>query len=119
VGCAICYNYVDLRLRNDTDVTFQLRVQVGERYLEGEVQADRPLPYAYSVYARGERFCRHAGQWFRRNEIWRDVIDRRPGGGRAGQAQLRAGHLRLGGDVGERERKTAGSSDIRVSGANN
>lgn len=79
VGCAIYYNYVDLRFRNDTDVTFQLRVRVGERYLEGEIRADHALPHSYSVYAKDERFFRHGDDWFRQNEIWRDVIDRRTG----------------------------------------
>lgn len=79
VGCAVYYNYVDLRFRNDTDATFQLRTRVGERYLEGELRADRPQPYSYSVYAKDESFFQQGGDWFRRNEIWRDVIDRRSG----------------------------------------
>ncbi|MGI8459731.1 MAG: VanW family protein [Propionibacteriaceae bacterium] len=79
VGCAVYYNYVDLRFRNDTDTTFQLRVGVGERYLEGELRCATPLPHSYSVVAVGEGFDLVDGQWFRHNEIWRDVIDRRTG----------------------------------------
>ncbi|WP_237706751.1 VanW family protein [Kribbella flavida] len=79
VGCSIVYNYVDLQFRNDTDRTFQLRVGVGERYLEGEIRADAPVPWSYRVFARGERFLRAGAQYFRRNEIWRTVIDRRTG----------------------------------------
>ncbi|GAB3916590.1 hypothetical protein GCM10011575_25030 [Microlunatus endophyticus] len=79
VGCAVYYNYVDLRFRNDTDATFQLRTRVGTRYLEGDLRADRALPYSYSVCARDEDFVRRGDDWFRRNEIWRDVIDRRSG----------------------------------------
>ncbi|HEY5821092.1 MAG TPA: VanW family protein [Propionibacteriaceae bacterium] len=79
VGCTIYYNYVDLRFRNDTEATLQIRVRVGEKYLEGEIRADRPLRHSYSVYAQNERFFTHDGSWFRRNEIWRDVTDRRTG----------------------------------------
>ncbi|GAA3641935.1 VanW family protein [Microlunatus ginsengisoli] len=79
VGCTIYYNYVDFRFRNDTDATFQLRVRVGERYLEGELRADRPIPHSYRVYARHESFFARDDRWFRRNEIWRDLIDRRTG----------------------------------------
>lgn len=79
VGCAVYYNYVDLRFRNDTDAVLQLRVSVGERYLEGELRSDRELPCSYSVYAKDERFEQYEDDWFRRNEIWRDVIDRRTG----------------------------------------
>jgi vancomycin resistance protein VanW len=79
VGCAVYYNYVDLRFRNDTEVAFQIRVGVGDRYLEGELRAAAPIPHSYSVYARNERFDQHDGRWFRSNQIWRDVIDRRTG----------------------------------------
>ncbi|HEU4676395.1 MAG TPA: hypothetical protein VFS29_10425, partial [Motilibacteraceae bacterium] len=33
----------------------------------------------YKVFARGEQFLRHEGRVFRRNEIWRRVVDRRTG----------------------------------------
>ena len=79
VGCSIVYNYVDLVVRNDTAVTFQLLVAVGERYLEGDLRADRPLERSYRVFARDEQFLRYDGEHFRRNEIWRTVIDTRTG----------------------------------------
>lgn len=88
VGCAVYYNHVDLQFRNDTNATFQLRVQVGERHLEGEIRADRPVPHSYRVFARDEAFVQVAGDWFRRNEIWRTVIDRRTG------IHLREEHLK-------------------------
>ncbi|WP_020393424.1 VanW family protein [Kribbella catacumbae] len=79
VGCSIVYNYVDLQFRNDTDQTFQLRVGVGERYLEGEILAEQPPRSSYRVFARNERFLRAGTQHYRRNEIWRTTIDRRTG----------------------------------------
>ena len=79
VGCSIVYNYVDLVVRNDTDLTFEVAVRVGERYLEGELRADRRPPYSYSVHARDEQFLRYGGKVYRRNEIWRTVVDRRTG----------------------------------------
>jgi vancomycin resistance protein VanW len=79
VGCSIVYNYVDLSVRNDTDLTFQLFARVGERYLEGEIRADRAPQHSYQVGARDEQFLRYGEEHFRRNEIWRTVIDRRTG----------------------------------------
>ncbi len=79
VGCSIVYNYVDLVVRNDTDTTFQLYVGVGPRYLEGELRAADELDHSYRVSARAEEFVRSRGRVFRRNEIWRSVIDRRTG----------------------------------------
>ncbi len=79
VGCSIVYNYVDLVVRNDTDATFQLFTKVGERYLEGELRVDRDLSHSYKVFARNEQFILSDQGYFRRNEIWRSVIDRRTG----------------------------------------
>jgi vancomycin resistance protein VanW len=79
VGCSIVYNYVDLVVRNDTPHTFQILTRVGERYLEGDLRAGRPLDRSYRVYARDEQFLRHRGEHFRRNEIWRTVVDKRTG----------------------------------------
>jgi len=79
VGCSIAYNYVDFVVRNDTSATFQLLVRVGERYLEGELRTDREPAHSYRVAARDEHFLRFGGEYYRRNEIWRTVIDRRTG----------------------------------------
>jgi vancomycin resistance protein VanW len=87
-GCSIVYNYVDLQFRNDTDSTFQLRIGVGERYLEGELRADREQAASYKVFARNERFYRLGDEYFRANEIWRTVIDRRTGN-TVGEERLR------------------------------
>jgi len=79
VGCSIVYNYVDLAFRNDTEQVFQVRVEVGARYLSGRLLADTTPEHSYRVEARDEAFLRHEGRVFRRNEIWRRVIDRRTG----------------------------------------
>lgn len=79
VGTSIVYNYVDFTFRNDTDTTFQILVAVGDRYLEGELRADAPMAHSYKVFARDEQFIKSGDDVFRRNEIWRTVIDRRTG----------------------------------------
>jgi vancomycin resistance protein VanW len=78
-GCSIVYNYVDLQLRNDTTSTFQLRTSVGDRYLEGDLRVSEEQPHSFRVYAANERFYRLRGEYFRANQIWRTVIDRRTG----------------------------------------
>jgi vancomycin resistance protein VanW len=78
-SCSIVYSYVDLQVHNPTRSTFQLRVRVGERYLEGELRADREQERSYHVEARHERFYRLRGELFRANELWRRVVDRRTG----------------------------------------
>lgn len=72
-GAAIFYNYVDLVLYNPTDRHFQLKLNVGEQQLEGELLCDQIREYRYHVYQREHRFVRDGGRVFRENEIWRDV----------------------------------------------
>ena len=75
VGCSIVHNYVDLVVRNDTELTFQLRVGVGGTHLHGALLSDHPLEHRYRVEARDERFERDRGTVHRSNEIWRVLLD--------------------------------------------
>jgi len=83
VGCSIVWNYVDLVVRNDTDVTFVVHTWVDDRHLRGELRADQPVPHSYRVEARDEEFVRLGlpgdDRVWRRNEIWRSLVDRRTG----------------------------------------
>lgn len=78
-GASVFYNYVDLRLRNDTDATFQLGVWLTDRDLEGRFRADRELPLAYHVYEVGHRFERDGDAVVRCNEVRRRSVDRATG----------------------------------------
>jgi vancomycin resistance protein VanW len=79
VGCSIVWNYVDLVVRNDTGLTLQLHTWLEDRHLRGELRADRPVEHSYKVEARDEEFVRVGDRVWRRNEVWRTLIDRRTG----------------------------------------
>ena len=79
VGCTIVDNYVDLAVRNDTELTFQLRAWVDDHHLRGELRSDRPTPCTYVVEARDEEFVRGHDGVYRRNEIWRRALARDTG----------------------------------------
>jgi vancomycin resistance protein VanW len=83
VGCSIVWNYVDLVVRNDTDLTFQVHTWLDDKHLRGELRADRLPEHSYRVEARDEEFVRlgppDEDRVWRRNEIWRTSIDRRTG----------------------------------------
>lgn len=78
-GASVFYNYVDLRLFNPTRQTFQIRVWLTDNHLKGAVFTDREWPCAYHVEERNHAFLRQGGKHYRRNEIWRLVIDKRTG----------------------------------------
>ncbi|MBI6946506.1 VanW family protein [Pseudomonas koreensis] len=80
-GAAIFYNYVDLVLHNPTDRSFQLKLNVGDTQLEGELLCDRVREYRYHVFQEGHRFVREGERVYRENEIWREVREK----GRVGE----------------------------------
>lgn len=73
-GAAIFYNYIDLVLYNPTDKCFQLRLNVSEHQLEGELLCDQPRQYSFHIYQKNHQFIRQNDVVYRHNEIWRDVL---------------------------------------------
>lgn len=69
-GAAIFYNYVDYRFRNDTSDTFQVRVWLTEKTLEGELRCDRDLEFKYRVHEKHHAFIKIGERFYRSNQIW-------------------------------------------------
>ena len=78
-GTSISYNYIDYRVRNDTDSTCQLLLWVDGEYLCGELRATEPLPHTFHIHAENEYFSREGGVVYRNGQVYRDVIDRDTG----------------------------------------
>ncbi|MCR8642670.1 VanW family protein [Paenibacillus sp. N1-5-1-14] len=78
-GASVFYNYIDLRMHNPTDQTFQFRVWLTDEHLRGVVFSDQQLCYSYHIKEKKHRFSRVGEKTYRENEIWRDVIDKRTG----------------------------------------
>ena len=78
-GTSITYNYLDYRVKNNTDNTYQLVTWVDGEYLRGELRALRRQSYSYHVHAVGEHFSREADGIYRCGEVVCDKIDRRTG----------------------------------------
>ncbi|MFW9080176.1 VanW family protein [Pseudomonas sp. P2757] len=75
-GAAIFYNYVDLVLHNPTHRRFQLKLNVAQTQLEGELLCDQAREFRYHVFQEAHRFVRDGGRVFRENEIWREVREK-------------------------------------------
>ncbi|MDB5084099.1 MAG: vancomycin resistance protein, partial [Bacilli bacterium] len=75
-GATCSYNYIDLQIRNDTDRTFCLNLDLTDTHLIGEWRTDLPLSRTYQVYEKNHRFTQeYWGGYARHNEIWRKVFD--------------------------------------------
>jgi vancomycin resistance protein VanW len=75
-GATVFFNYVDLRLANETDRTLQLRVWLTDDEVRGEIRSDHAWPHAHRVVERNHRFVREPdGTVNRENELWRLTLD--------------------------------------------
>jgi len=73
-GATVFYNYRDYQFANNTDHTFQINLWFTDKCLEGELRIDAELDYAYHVIEKDHQFLKIDGQFYRKNEIWRDKI---------------------------------------------
>lgn len=93
-GTSICFNYLDYRVRNDTDRAYQLLVWVDGEYLRGEVRSDSSQPLRYHIRTEGEGFVLEDGTVYRVGRVLRDVVD--PVTGNLLERQLlRTNHARV------------------------
>ena len=93
-GTSITYNYLDYRVRNDTDNTYQLITYVDGEYLRGELRALRPQTYSFHIHVDGERFVREADGIYRCGTVVRDKTDRRTGR-LVAQQTIRTNHAKI------------------------
>lgn len=73
-GATVFYNYRDYQFRNNTEHTFQINLWFTDKCLEGELRIDTELDYGYHVIEKDHQFLKIDGQFYRKNEIWRDKI---------------------------------------------
>jgi vancomycin resistance protein VanW len=78
-GASVFYNYIDLRFHNRTDQAIQFKVWLTNDHLKGSVHIAEEWPYSYHVFEKNHAFLRAGGKNYRKNEIWRDVIDKKTG----------------------------------------
>jgi len=93
-GTSIMYNYLDYRLRNDTDKCYQLLVYVDGEYLCGELRCEKPQRLKYHIYSDGEHFERENDTVFRCGRVIRKTIDKTTGN-TINQETIRVNHAKV------------------------
>ena len=72
-GATVMYNYRDLRFYNPTNQTFQLKLWLDEKCLNGDLRTNIEMREKFHVYEKEHRFEKKEDQYFRTNELWREV----------------------------------------------
>jgi len=78
-GTSIMYNYLDYRVRNDTEQDFQFMVSVTDEYLVGELRATRALDVKYHIQEQDACFYEQGGEVYRHNRIYRSTRSKATG----------------------------------------
>ncbi|WP_409973981.1 VanW family protein [Bacillus sp. Bva_UNVM-123] len=78
-GASVFYNYVDLRFKNPTNQPFQIKVWVTNKHLKGAIYTDKEWRYSYHIEERNHTFMKQNDKIYRKNEIWRKVVDKKTG----------------------------------------
>lgn len=73
-GATVFWNYRDYVFRNETNSTFQLRLWLTDKQLEGELRCDQPIDKRYRVFEKRHRFVKRESRLYRENELWREII---------------------------------------------
>lgn len=79
VGTSILYNYLDYRLYNGTEDTFQLLVESDGEYLRGQLRCTQVPEYVWHITCEEEYFAREADGWYRNNTVYRQKVNRSTG----------------------------------------
>ena len=84
-GTSIIYNFLDYRLRNDTEQSYQFRVSVADEYLRGQLLSDDTWPEKFHIREDEAYFYRTtdpatgAEQVRRHNVVLRETRSKRTG----------------------------------------
>lgn len=73
-GATLCYNYIDLQLKNETDYTFQIKLWLDDEFLNGEIKCNSELKLKYKIYET-DHIIKHQwwGGYTRHNKIWKHI----------------------------------------------
>lgn len=76
-GATCAYNYLDLKIKNNTKETFQLHVYLTDQALVGEWRSTSPSLTHYEVYEKEHRISHeYWGGYLRHNQIFRKVFNK-------------------------------------------
>lgn len=78
-GATVMYNYLDLQLKNPTPYPIQLLLWVDDEFFNGEFRVNTELKESYKVVEENHFFEKIENTYFRSNELYRKVIDKRTG----------------------------------------
>lgn len=78
-GTSIYYNYLDYRLKNNTDNSYQIIIWSDGEYLCGELRAKNKSPKSFHIRTQNEKFIKQGGVVYRTGEVYKSIFDVKTG----------------------------------------
>ncbi|MEY3237356.1 MAG: hypothetical protein RI883_1457 [Bacteroidota bacterium] len=73
-GATLSYNYIDLQLKNNTDLEFQINLWLDKNNLNGEICSNKELKLKYEIVETDHFFQQQWwGGYTRHNKIWKKI----------------------------------------------
>ncbi len=79
VEATIHEGWQDLKVKNETDTTYQIQIWFDDSYLYGSLLANHESPYRYEIYEQDRSFFRENGILYRKNKIYRKTVQKKTG----------------------------------------
>lgn len=71
VDATVAQGWLDLKVKNETNLTFQIELQITEDELIGRIYSNKALPYVVTIKAENERYIQKDGKIFEKLDIYK------------------------------------------------
>jgi vancomycin resistance protein VanW len=75
VDATVSEGWLDLKVKNNTDLAFQIEISMDETYIYGRIYVDRSIGHRYEVINRGKSYFQKDGKIFERVSVYQQKID--------------------------------------------
>jgi vancomycin resistance protein VanW len=72
-GATILYNFIDFKVKNISENPIQLKIWLTDKHLKGQLLSPEKNPQKYHVFEKNHFFIKRGKQYFRYNELYRQV----------------------------------------------
>ena len=74
-GTSVSYNYIDYRLRNNTDQDVQRCLWCEGETLHAELRSGREFPWCYKLVEENHHFAKEGNKYYRISKIYKLITD--------------------------------------------
>lgn len=78
-GATLVNGWKDIKIKNNTGITFQINIWFDDTYIYGDIRADEYPEYKYHIIEKDHQFVKKDDGIYRQNKIYKRAVNRRTG----------------------------------------